>query len=115
MVFSAITIRKHPDGIWINKRLMPFDEMLFLSLRERDDYAVIRLEGKRETMLKANETVLKTNCRDFEHAYHFCSELRAFIHPELRINHIKIGYGRGAYESDGEGSKNENVEVWEYL
>ncbi|MCC7029478.1 MAG: hypothetical protein IT257_04165 [Chitinophagaceae bacterium] len=115
MVFSAITLRKHPEGLLIGQQLMRFEDMLFLSLRERDHYAVIRLEGKRDTMLKANETILKTDCRSFEEACDFCLQLRAFIHPGLRINHIKIGYGRGAYEADGEGARNENVEVWEYL
>ena len=115
MIFFRITLRKHPHGLVINGKLMRFDDMLFLSLREKDAYRVIRLEAKRSNILFSNEKVLKTKCKNFDEALAVCQQLRNFIHPDLRINHIKAGYARDENAGDGNGRKSDEVEVWDFL
>ena len=107
-VFFNIRITKVDDGILINRKKMLTEEMLFLSIREKDAYKVIRLEAQRRNIIKANEKVLKTDCIDFEDAYRMCCSLRDFMNPALKINHIKIGYNTA-------GNPDESIEVWEYM
>lgn len=100
----------------MNRKKMPFDDMLFLSIREKDNYKIIRLEGKRKNILRANEKILKTDCKNFEEAYLLCRSIRDFINPELKINNIKIGSGSSANIAGGmSSSRSEDIEIWEFM
>jgi hypothetical protein len=115
--FFGIIIKKQDGNLWINKKVIPYEDLLFLSLREKDFYKIIRLEAKRKNILIANEKILASDCEGFEDALSLCREIKSFIDPNLKINNIKIGTGRannyGDYTSSG--GRNENIEIWEYV
>lgn len=116
--FNPIILKKDIPYFYIGKKKINFEDLLFLSLREKDAYRVIRLEAKRENILISNEIKLFTNCKNFEEALYLCRQVRDFIDPNLKINHITIGNsevnsGYGNYTSGG--GRNEDVEVWTYI
>lgn len=110
--FNPIILRKDFPFFYIGKKKINFDDLLFLSLREKDAYRIIRLEAKRENILISNEIKLFSNCKNFEEALYLCRQVRDFIDPNLKINHITIG--NSAVNSGGGGS-NDDIEVWTYI
>lgn len=115
--FTRIILSKYEYGIQINHKRIPFEDLLFLSIREDELYKQIRIEAKRKNILFSNEKILFSHCKNFEHAISLCRELKKFIDPNLKINQIKIGSARSSslLTSDSAGSPNSKVEVWNYI
>ena len=114
--FRTTIISKTPDGILINNKKILFEDFLFLSLREKDFYKIIRFEAKRNNILVANEKILKTNCKNYEHALLVCKGIRDYIHPSLKINNIKVGYVPSRFGSkNAKGRRDESKEIWEFI
>lgn len=89
--FFHIKMSKTSDGIQINKTFFPYKDLLFLSIREKDNYSMIRLEAKRRHILFANEKILLMGLDGFESALSHAYQLRDFIGRDLRINQITMG------------------------
>ncbi len=116
--FFDIVIVKSPDGLFINKKFFPFEDLIFLSIRESEEYGVIRLEAKRKNILFENQKTLVANIESFERAVSLSRQLRDFISLDLKINNITMGFSaprlwRGYFEMGG--GKSADVENWNFI
>jgi hypothetical protein len=107
IVFNDITIKKNEHGCSINNKIIDVEKLLFLSIRQKDGYKIIRLEMVRKHILLANEFILFSDVENLEQGIHLCKQIKQFIHPDLKINVIKIG-------SSSNGS-DRNLEKWHFV
>lgn len=104
---KQIIIEKFMTHLQINRKKMIWEDLMFLSIREKELYNIIRLEAKRKNMLIANEVVLINNCASFDEAVHLCRQFRDFIDPNLKINVATNYISRSGGKSD--------LENWHYI
>jgi hypothetical protein len=109
-----ITIQQNTDFLIINQQKIEYNQLLFLSIREKDDYKIIRLEAVRKNILIPNEFVLFNEISSLEEGIILCKKIKKFIHQDLKINVIKIGNG-GASIANPNGIRNKNLEAWYFI
>lgn len=78
-IFKDIKITKFVDKITVNDKIIPLDNILFLSFREADDYKYVRLESKRKHLIIANEILLYNECSSYDEALEFCRITRILL------------------------------------
>jgi hypothetical protein len=114
ILLKDITINANENGCNINNKQIDTEKLLFLSIREKDDYKIIRLEMVRKNILIANEQILFTDVDSLEDGIRLCRIIKQFIHPDLRINQIKIGSGGASMYNPG-GNRNRDLEDWCFI
>lgn len=117
--FSDIVIIKKEDKLLVNKQSFEYDELLFLSMKEFEQYHIIRLEAERDSILFANEKILIHQRMDYDTCLGYCRFIRDFISPDLKINDMTMGHDEPNYESlrgnTGGGGRNSETEVWHFI
>jgi hypothetical protein len=111
--FTPVTLRKivisKNDAILrLNSKQMPLDSLLFLSVREKENYLIIRLEATRKNIMFANEKMLYTGCSNLDESLAICRQIRDFIDPVLKINVVMMPINRA-------GIHNKDQEIWHYV
>jgi hypothetical protein len=112
--FRPLTLRKDNEFVYVNNKALPLEELLFLSFHETEAYAIIRLEARRENILFPKEVKLMSDCSGFEEALQVCRDIRDFVDPDLKINHVMLVSGKS--ENTGRwGSRRIKFEHWEFI
>ncbi|MBK7763370.1 MAG: hypothetical protein IPI46_08340 [Bacteroidetes bacterium] len=116
--FFDIVMVKSLEGVIINKTLFKYEDLIFLSFRENENYSVIRLEAKRKNILFANDLKLIAGLDSFDRALTLSRQLRNFISLDLKINHITMGFAaprlwRGYFEMPA--TKASDIENWHFI
>lgn len=112
--FRTLKLRKDQEFIYVNKKALPLEELLFLSFHETEAYAIIRLEARRKNILFPKEAKLMSDCSGFEEALQLCREIRDFIDPDLKINHVMLVSGKSRNIGRW-GSRDIKFEHWEFI
>jgi hypothetical protein len=105
---AQLTIRKVTNYIQLNQKKILFDDLLFLSIRESENYRIIRLEAKRKNIVFANEVIITSNCDSLDEAVSLCRQIRDFIDVNLKINMVEMAVNRA-------GRKDAKNEIWHYV
>ncbi|HTN18597.1 MAG TPA: hypothetical protein VL092_12985, partial [Chitinophagaceae bacterium] len=112
--FRPVKVRKDRDFVYVNHKVLPLEELLFLSIHETEGYAIIRLEARRTNILFPREARLLSDCSGFKEALQLCREIRDFIDPDLKINHVMWVSGKGRNIGRW-GSRRIEFEHWEFI
>lgn len=112
--FWPVSIRKEENLIFVNKRQFLLEDLLFLSFYETEGYTIIRLEARRNNILFPREVRLISNCSGYEEAVHLCRQIRDFIDPDLKINHIRSVSGKSK-PVGWRGSGKIQFDKWEFI
>jgi hypothetical protein len=98
-----IVLTSHSTHLVVGSKKYLWDDILFLSIREDENYANIRLEAKRKHILIKNESVIIIGKSSLEDAIANCKQVSDFFDKKLKINQIVRTYNR-----KGKGNDNEN-------
>lgn len=112
--FRTLKLRKDQDFIYVNKKALLLEELLFLSFHETEACTIIRLEACRKNILFPKEAKLMSDCSGFEEALQACRQIRDFIDPDLKINHVMLVSGKSRNTGPW-GSRDIKFEHWEFI
>lgn len=112
--FWPVSIRKDEHSVFVNKRGFLLEDLLFLSFYETEGYTIIRLEARRNNILFPREVRLISDCSGYEEAVHLCRQIRDFIDPDLKINHVRSVSGKSKPTS-WRGSGKIEFDKWEFI
>lgn len=117
--FTDTVIIKKADEVLINGKSFEYDKLLFLSMKESEQYHIIRLEARRDAILFANEKILIHQRMDYDTSLSYCRFIRDFISPDLKINDVTIGNDEpdtgNMYGETGGGHRDSDIEIWHYI
>ena len=117
-LFFDIIMSKQQDHLLVNGKKFYYEDLLFLSFKEAEGYRIIRLEAKRRNILFAHEKILITQSNSLEESLSLARQLRDFISPDLKINHVTMGESAPSvyYGYFGNrGGRNREVEMWHLI
>jgi hypothetical protein len=89
---KATTIMPSQDGLMVNDKFYEWEKVLFISMRERENYSMLRIELVRKSIMVPNEIIVLTNLEGYEHALAEARKLKQILGSQLRINDTRIHY-----------------------
>lgn len=92
--WNPVKIRVSGDAVFINKKEIKKEDLIFLSFHQKEECSTIRLEAKRNNIFRPNEARLISNCANDDEAIELCRVIRDFIDPALQICYIRLVKGK---------------------
>ncbi|MFA6151945.1 MAG: hypothetical protein WC716_11535 [Chitinophagaceae bacterium] len=92
--WRPVKIKVSSELVFINRKKLRKEDLIFLSFHQTDECRTIRLEAKRSNIFRPNEARILSNCSSEEEAIDICRIIRDYIDPDLKICYVRLVKGK---------------------
>lgn len=92
--WHPVKISVSEDEVFVNNKALRKEDLVFLSFHQTEECKIIRLEAKRNNIIKPNEAKILSDCANEDEAIEICRVIRDFIDPDLKICYVRLVKGK---------------------
>lgn len=92
--WQPVKIRVEGELVFVDKKILKKEDLIFLSFHQTENCSTIRLEAKRSSIFRPNEAILLNNCKSEDEAISICRVVRDYIDPALQICFVRLVKGK---------------------